>query len=130
MGNETQDEAGATPSLVQLPYELDLSVYYMQPAWSPNGERIVIAECDWFYICGGPGFIGVANSDGSEHKRLTETSNVQHPTWSPDDAFIAYSAQTCRLCSPPSIFYVSTDGTRKGTIISNAYSPSWRPSPR
>ncbi len=104
--------------------------YYLQPSWSPNGSRVAFAECDYFYICWGPGRVAVVEKDGSGHRTLVQTSNIGGTTWSPDGAYIAYSSQTCMQCSPPSIYYVSADGSQKGLIMSNAFSPSWRPSPR
>ncbi|HZI99985.1 MAG TPA: hypothetical protein VFD22_04935, partial [Gemmatimonadaceae bacterium] len=101
-----------------------------QPSWSPDGSRIAFAECEYFYGCWGSGSIVVMYNSRSGIKRVVETSNIAGISWSPDGAYIAYSSQTCRLCTPPSISYVSPDGTQKGLIISNAFSPSWTGSAR
>lgn len=54
-------------------------------------------------------------------------------SWSPDGRGIAYTFIDCDLllhtrCSNArSVRYASLDGTQGGTIVANAYSPSWRP---
>ena len=48
------------------------------------------------------------------------------PSWSPDGMRIAFgsSASEC----PSAIHYVTRDGSQSGVLISNAHSPTWRPS--
>jgi Tol biopolymer transport system component len=121
-------DGSAPATLLPLAPPWNLGTYYLQPSW--HGSSIAFAECDWFYVCGGPGSITVTDRDGFTQRRLIQASNIWGTTWSPDGAFIAYSAQTCRECTPPSIYYISVDGKDKGLMVSNAYSPSWRPVPR
>lgn len=57
-----------------------------EPAWSPDGERIVFSSDR----AGNPD-LWVIRADGSDLHRLTDTPGAEmHPTWSPDGSKVLY----------------------------------------
>lgn len=59
------------------------------PAWSPDGSKIVFVGAD--YIDDGYMNLYVMNADGSRVRRLTsETGCEREPAWSPDGSTIAF----------------------------------------
>lgn len=63
-------------------YALKLSEWGYEPAWSPDGKKIV-------YIANQN--IWVMNSDGTEKKKLLEDFVCEDPAWSPDGKKIVFS---------------------------------------
>jgi Tol biopolymer transport system component len=100
---------------------------YMLPTWSPDASHFAFAACDWFYLCYGPGTLSVASADGSGIRRLADIDNIDGITWSPNGSIIAYSSRGCADCTEPSIYHITTDGSMRGLVISDAYMPAWRP---
>ena len=114
--------------------------YFLHPAWSPDGARIafvygrIINHSDMRFT------VAVMDADGSGKRDLAWAGdipwmNLLDPgslTWSPDGSRIAFTFIDCDLttpttCSrPPSIKYVSVNGSEEGVIVSNAWSPSWK----
>jgi len=121
---QVRTDGSSAPTSLPLPRSI---FYYIRPRW--RGSSIAFAECDGSYTCVGPGSIAVIDSDSWVIRRLIRAYNIGGLTWSPYGNFIAYSAQTCRVCTPPSIYYISADGRDRSVMFSNAYSPSWRPTP-
>jgi PKD repeat protein len=91
-----------------------------QPAWSPDGSRIALVECPWAFFPCSSSVITVMNADGSGLSRLVATSGHAGPTWSADGQLIVFGSRN-------GIEWVSADGSARGLIISNGYSPEWRP---
>ena len=58
-------------------------VHKSLPSWSPDGKRIA-------YV--GDNVIWVVDSDGKNPRQLTEHVTEEHPTWSPDSEFIAFTS--------------------------------------
>ena len=58
-------------------------VHKRLPSWSPDGKRIA-------YV--GDNVIWVVDSDGKNPRQLTEHVTEEHPTWSPDSEFIAFTS--------------------------------------
>ncbi|HET9512934.1 MAG TPA: LpqB family beta-propeller domain-containing protein [Gemmatimonadales bacterium] len=91
-----------------------------QPAWSSDGQRIAHVECPWAWNICSSSVIEVMNADGSGAVRLAAASGFASPTWSPDGQVIAFASSNV-------IHWVSADGSRRGRIIEDGHSPSWRP---
>jgi Tol biopolymer transport system component len=102
------------------------------PAWSPDGSKIVFASNRSPYS---RGFVGhmhlwVMNADGTGLKQLTTgTDNESQPAWSPDGTKIAYHYSN-------GIAVVFTDGTKDNSVwIPSTYNgqswyagePTWSP---
>jgi Tol biopolymer transport system component len=80
----------------------------IDPAWSPDGTRIV-------YACvrsaGGGSVIRVITADGSSDRPLTEgTDNNDNPTWSADGEWISFTRRATDGTTS-AIFAVRADGT-------------------
>jgi Tol biopolymer transport system component len=103
-----------------------------QPAWSPDGTKIVFVrfsgpEC-YPYSKGGEIF--VMNADGSDQQRLTQSTcerSDDSPTWSPDGAKIAFVNGI-----PPKngLYVMNTNGSDQTRIITQGFvfgSPAWSP---
>ena len=102
-------------------------IYYFQPSWSPDTEKIAVVVCPRAWSdCYPDSSIAIANADGSGLKTLVETSGFARPTWSPDGSTIAFSSQACIGCVGE-LRYVSADGSKSGVIFSNGHDAAWRP---
>jgi Tol biopolymer transport system component len=113
--------------------------YYLHPAWSPNGRMIafvygsVIGQRDMRFR------VAVMSPEGVVLKDLAwagdlawnEVLDPGSLAWSPDGSGIAYSFVNCDLLSTlgcprtRSVKYVALDGSREGTIVTDARNPSW-----
>jgi len=119
------DVSGAKLSNIKDLTQHSPSYAYAQPAWSPDGRRIAFVACPMHAKCSDAA-IGVMNADGSQMRIVTSTTGFARPAWTSDSQTIIY-ASTCwdRDC-PSMVLYVSTDGTRRGMLMDDAHSPSWR----
>ena len=98
-----------------------------QPAWSPDGGTIALASCGGgFWDCFPT--LALVNADGSGLRSIAVVAGgYARPSWSPDGMRIAFGSSACPEC-PSAIHYVTRDGSQSGVLISNAHSPTWRPS--
>jgi len=103
-----------------------------QPAWSPNGDRIVYRHVD----SSGRADIWVMSADGSNSRNLTADlpagANQHTPAWSPDGTRIAFASEQSGIAGvESSIWTMRADGTAKGRITSTATGfdtwPTWSP---
>ncbi|MEP6508298.1 MAG: DPP IV N-terminal domain-containing protein, partial [Gemmatimonadales bacterium] len=131
------DGSGIRP-LLKTSSEGDIKyVAYRQPAWSPDGSKIAVVECQTATgTCFPSSYIKLINGDGSGDRTLQATSGYPRPSWSPDGRTIAFSASSsapiCQInqvqpACKRSIRYVRTDINATGLIIEDGYSPAWRP---
>jgi TolB protein len=94
------------------------------PSWSPDGKRIAYASPK-----SGNMEIWVANADGSDAKRLTNSSGSDTaPCWSPTGQEIAF---TSSRSGTPQIWVMDTEGLnvrRLSTVGNWNDAPAWNPS--
>jgi Tol biopolymer transport system component len=60
------------------------------PAWSPNGRTLAFVHEEAEPATKGSAAIWVADVDGQNLRRLSESFNAEDPQWSPDGTMIAY----------------------------------------
>lgn len=111
------DETGATPLQIT-----NHSADEVDPAWSPDGRRILFASNR-----SGNYDLYIINVDGTNEIQLTDSSfDERSPAWSPDGQYIAYQSNEGTITSD--IFVMRADGTDVIRLTSNpAYdlSPVW-----
>ena len=99
--------------------------------WFPDGSRII-------YTANRTGNyeIYIANIDGTNERRLTDTSaDESYPSWSPDSNRIVFTASTGEWNSPDSqntfeIFIMNADGSGMRQLTNNTATdvyPRWSP---
>jgi Tol biopolymer transport system component len=114
------------------------------PAFSSDGKRLAFAsdrdrngKLCYGDQCFFGGEIYVANADGSDPERLTETEalNEAHPSWLSDGSRLAYQrGRAFENAEAITILEVNADGTCAHRILDGAArgpwyaSPAWRPS--
>jgi Tol biopolymer transport system component len=104
-----------------------------EPTFSKNGTKIVFQAVGLNNF----GELWVMNADGSHLTPLTATNamvGVDHPTWSPDGATIAFSAQST-IDAPREIWTIRASGAglrmlTKPSTRSFASQPAWSPNGR
>jgi Tol biopolymer transport system component len=60
------------------------------PAWSPNGHTLAFVHEEAEPATKGSAAVWVADVDGQNLRRLSETFNAEDPEWSPDGTKVAY----------------------------------------
>jgi Tol biopolymer transport system component len=114
------------------------------PAFSPDDKRLAfVSDRDrngqlcYGDSCSYGGELYVANADGSDPQRLTDTKslNEARPSWFLDRSRIAYQrGRVFQNAQATSIFQVNADGTCVREILAGSgpgpwyASPAWRPS--
>jgi Tol biopolymer transport system component len=99
--------------------------YDRDPAWSPDGRRIIFSS----RATGAPeGYLYVVDPDGANLKQLTSGSDSdQAPSWAPDGTRIAFMRSTEQDIQ---VYAMAADGsqvtqlTRRGTLNAR---PAWSP---
>jgi hypothetical protein len=93
---------------------------YRAPAWSPDGRKLAVVACPSQYVTCYSSAIALMNADGSGLTTLMSRRELHEPTWSPDGRTIAFSTAGI-------IGWISADGSERGIIVADGYSPAWRP---
>jgi hypothetical protein len=90
-----------------------------QPAWSPDGAKIVFAGCRPSGGCG----IFTINTDGTGTTKIPQTTSGDYePAWSPDGGTIAFERGY-----QGELHIIHPDGTGD-TDLGPGFAPSWSPS--
>jgi Tol biopolymer transport system component len=113
------------------------------PAFSPDGKRIAfVSDRDkngqlcYGDSCSYGAELYVANADGSDPRRLTQTNalNEAHPSWLPDGSRIAYQqGEVFQNAEAMSILEINADGSCSRRILAGSgpgawyANPAWRP---
>lgn len=121
------------------PHQVTTTGSNSQPAWSPDGTRLVYRHntgCDYYYCYD---FLAVINADGSGNASITPEVNepAADPDWSPDGQWIVFGAQVCSYygyyyyylsCYETGLSAVHPDGSGRTPILSGSFrGPAWRP---
>ena len=86
-----------------------------QPAWSPDGTRIVFYRGHHIYVM---------DSDGQNLMELTGPLGGTDPAWSPDGQWIAFDSYRNRVYQ---IFVVKTDGSGLTKRLTRRRPHNWKP---
>jgi hypothetical protein len=101
-------------------------VDYIQPSWSPNATKLAIAIRETIGVDEYNTQIGIMNPEGSNITVLTSGAAAWTRTsWSADGkriGFTSVNGSEERL----DVAWVATDGSAKGTIITNGWNANWQ----
>jgi Tol biopolymer transport system component len=108
-----------------------------EPAWSPDGSRIVFTSIrdrygeTCFHECSPSGEIYVARADGTDLRRLTRSqADDRSPSWAPDGRSIAFvSDRSNRANHDNEIYVIGVEGGEARRLTTNAVwdlEPDWR----
>ena len=101
------------------------------PWWSRDGKRVAFAHSSSTQV---PADLYIANADGSGLVNLTNTTNLseEYASWSPDGAYLAFTAHNDPAGIGNSVFTIRSNGTeltrltQKVTPVGDL-DPQWSP---
>lgn len=102
-----------------------------QPAWSPDGSKIVFVQFIRDQESDTNATIWVMNADGSGQTQLTTEAqgDSKTPGWAPNGSMIVFARYT-EAESESDIWVMNADGSNQHLLLdtdTNVYSPAWAP---
>ena len=92
---------------------------YIHPSWSPDGTKLAFNVISRIDTNNYTSRIAIMNADGSNLNEITTAAAYwSNTSWSADGTWIAY---TLMSGSQKDVAWVSADGTRRGTIVSDGW---------
>jgi Tol biopolymer transport system component len=97
---------------------------YLWPSWAPDGSKIATTIQRETAIDQYIAFLAVMNANGSALRPLIAAAPWSKSTWSSDGSTIAFTSGSD---TTHDVAWIKSDGSARGTIITNGRNPAWQP---